>query len=143
MLTVHKSILDVLSRTGDHGQSNSQSLDTDLTLYPTGDAGRLYAERRRRESWFGEQLFWEPSWDILLYLYDAQDAGVSSVSLDRLLRAEFALSKDSIDRWVALLAEKKLIEVKMINGSPIIGLSARGRMSMEGYLEEGRSLAAL
>lgn len=100
----------------------------------TGVAGRLFAERRRRAQWFGPRLFWEPSWDILLYLYGALESGEDQVPIDQFTDLDVAVSPDSIARWIALLRDQDLIVTRPHEGVACLALTANGVRGMSGYL---------
>ena len=72
----------------------------------TARARELLAHRQKRTRWFGEAMFGEPAWDILLLLYVAragQRHTITSVS-------EAAnVSKSTAIRWVGYLAHHQLI----------------------------------
>jgi len=108
-----------------------------------GAAARLYNERRRREQWFGPRLFWEPSWDILLYLYAAHDGGEDIVPVDQLGGLEIAVSPDSIARWIALLRDQDLVAIRAHEGGVCLSLTAHGLRGMSGYLESIAPFPAL
>ncbi|WP_395614008.1 transcriptional regulator [Allosphingosinicella sp.] len=42
-------------------------------------AERLYAERRRRDALFPDELFGEPAWDLLLAMFIARDRGQAMI----------------------------------------------------------------
>lgn len=120
--------------------------DADGLTLPQGVAAQLYCERRRRAAWFSDDLFWEPAWDLLLYLYDASEAGRATVPIDRALQACAAVSEESARRWIHLLTTHDYVtEVAQPGeaGSPRIGMTKRGCEVMTGYLQESRMLAKL
>ena len=106
-----------------------------------GLAAKLYCERRRREHWFKRGMFWEPAWDLLLYLYDAAESGVSSVTVDHIAQASIAVSDDSAGRWIDLLTSSGYIKVLERPGSDgliEVSLTQLGRDAMAGYLRESQ-----
>lgn len=113
---------------------------------PPGLAAHLYCERRRRDAWFGEGLFWDPAWDLLLYLYDACEGGRASVPIDRALQGSAAVSLASARRWIDLLVAEGLVAESARPGcgdQTRIGLTARGRAVMAGFLREAHGRATL
>lgn len=112
----------------------------------TGTAAQLYIERRRRAAWFDAGLFWEPAWDLLLYLYDATESGRGFVTIDRAVKACDAVTESSARRWINLLiAHDYVHETKEAAGSATheLRLSEKGRRAMAGYLREFRTLGQL
>jgi len=109
--------------------------------YPAGAAAQLYCERRRRQKWFGARGFWEPSWDILLYLFDAWETGVVSVAAGQLGCLGIAVSSDSIERWLLALAAQEYVELSGDAEQLRVRLSAHGVATMARYLEEGSRVA--
>lgn len=67
-----------------------------------------YLARRQRDVAFGHELFGEPAWDMLLYLYAAHLRG-EFVATSSLARAS-AVPPTTALRWVAHLEQAKLIE---------------------------------
>lgn len=77
----------------------------------TGDIGEqqvlcLLAARRKRAEIFGDRIFSDPAWDIVLELF-AAELGDRRVRLDDLA----AIAPISVlARWVAVLEERGLVE---------------------------------
>lgn len=67
-----------------------------------------YQARRRREDLLGEDLFGEPAWDMLLYLFAAWLRG-DLVVTSSLVRAS-AVPATTALRWIALLERHDLVE---------------------------------
>jgi hypothetical protein len=102
-------------------------------------ARKLYLERRRRDSWFGQGLFADPAWDILLDLYACEVEGrrvsISDASIAACVPATTSL------RWLGQMEKLGLVQrvsddhdrrrVWMI-------LSEMGRAAVEGYLSGER-----
>ncbi len=99
---------------------------------PTGLAGRLYCERRRREAWFDEGMFWEPSWDLLLYLYDAFESGQLSLSIRSFSNAPFAISEESTARWLELLVVHGYIVIG--DETETVSLTPKATRAIRGFL---------
>ena len=64
----------------------TSSLSDPNLLDPAGDrtavrawAERLYAERRRRDALFPDELFGEPAWDLLLAMFIAREKGQAMI----------------------------------------------------------------
>ena len=108
-----------------------------------GTAARLYCERRRRDRWFGPRMFFEPSWDILLYLFDAYESGEPSVPLTRLFRLDLAVSCESVDRWLDLLVANRLVAIVDDASERSVHLTIFGIVTLTGYLQDVAGLPAL
>ena len=67
-----------------------------------------YLARRSRDSAFGHELFGEPAWDMLLYLYAAHLRG-DFVTTSSLARAS-AVPPTTALRWMAQLEQARLVE---------------------------------
>lgn len=67
-----------------------------------------YWERRNREKLFGADLFGEPAWDMLLYLYSRQLRGVA-VGTSSLARASSVPSTTAL-RWMAVMERSGILE---------------------------------
>lgn len=101
----------------------------------TSLAYHLYGARRDRAKTFGEDLFHEPAWDMLLALYCLPRRGevltVSSLSL----AANVPLTTGM--RW-----QKTLVELGLVQRGPrildrrqvLVALTQQGRLLMEEYL---------
>lgn len=98
---------------------------------------RVQEARKIRAAFFGEDLFGDPAWDILLELYacelSQQRISVSSASAAAGVPATTAL------RWMAVLEEKNLIarDKDPFDARRVwVSLSSHGKMLMDGYLTE-------
>lgn len=114
------------------GNSNAKTLE--LT---EDHIQSLLLVRRARESVFGQDLFSDPAWDILLELYAASLTG-RSVTLADLATAVRA-PVPTIARWIAALKERSLVELSSDPpGSPNlrIGLTAEGSRKMKGLADQ-------
>lgn len=95
---------------------------------------RVQKARKIRSTFFGEDLFGDPAWDILLELYACelrqQRISVSSASAAAGVPATTAL------RWMAILEEKNLVsrENDLLDGRRVwISLTSRGKSLMHRY----------
>lgn len=95
---------------------------------------RVQKARKIRATFFGEDLFGDPAWDILLELYSCelgqQRISVSSASAAADVPATTAL------RWMAVLEEKNLVarEKDPLDGRRVwISLTSHGRLLMDRY----------
>lgn len=95
---------------------------------------RVQKARNVRASVFGEDLFGEPAWDILLELYacelSQQRISVSNTSAAAGVPATSAL------RWMAVLEEKKLIarEKDPLDARRVwVSLTSHGKLLMDRY----------
>jgi DNA-binding MarR family transcriptional regulator len=102
----------------------------------TDIATAILAARRRREDMFGEDLFGDPAWDILLDLYASEARGVrvktSSVG------ALAAISPTTSLRWLDILSERGLVLRTRDTGDGrrvFVQLSASGRNLLEALLD--------
>lgn len=64
--------------------------------------------RRARDEIFGEGLFSDPAWDILLELFAAH-LGRRAMSVAE-LAADIGLPLSTVTRWIAALAEKGIVD---------------------------------
>ena len=102
-------------------------------------AREIYGDRRRRTRFFDEDLFGEPSWDILLDLYLASCEG-------RLVPTTSACIGSGVPpttalRWLRILEAKGLVERRNDNldgRRTFVALSDRGVAAMEGFLSSSR-----
>jgi DNA-binding MarR family transcriptional regulator len=88
--------------------------------------------RRARAGLFGENLFFDPAWDILLELHAAELAG-RDMTLSELIRA-IDIPESTALRWIAALKRRQVIESSPAVGdadSDSIRLSTDARSKME------------
>lgn len=97
----------------------------------------LLIVRRAREAVFGQDLFSDPAWDILLELYAASLSGrdVTLADLAIAIRAPLPTAA----RWIAALKERALVELS--SDSPVspnlrISLTAQGSRKMKGLADQ-------
>lgn len=98
-------------------------------------AQREYANRRRRDTIFGDRIFAEPAWDMLLDLYVQRHLG-RPVSIQSLCIAA-AVPQTTALRWIA-----RLVVTGLATRQPCredqrvvhVALSPRGVAEMEDYL---------
>lgn len=144
MLETEQKIQRLLTTATDEAARAADSAERSGLL--EGVAAELYSERRRRAAWFKEGLFWEPAWDLLLYLFDAHESGRPSVSFERARRACAAVSPTSARRWIDLLATHDYVAQRFLPGraEPVeLRLTAKGIEVMTGYLADARLLARM
>lgn len=99
-------------------------------------AKETYSNRRRRAHYFGEAMFSEPAWDMLLLLYILRDGGRLSVSA---LARETGFSKTTALRWLGYLDSHKLIdrdEHPTDKRVAFVTISLKGKDLLEAYLSE-------
>ncbi len=99
-------------------------------------AAILYEERRRRERFLPGDLFADPAWDLLLYLYIAGSEG-RTVSVSSVCIA-LAIPESTALRWIGLLVDRDLVSRKndeVDEQRGFIALSAEGFLAMRGYFE--------
>ena len=102
-------------------------------------AREIYGDRRRRARFFDDDLFGEPSWDILLDLYLASCEG-------RLVPTTSACIGSGVPpttalRWLRILESKGLVERCSDNldgRRTFVSLSDRGIGAMEAFLSSSR-----
>ena len=101
-------------------------------------ATRLFDERRVRSQHFADsELFLEPAWDILLYLFQVQSKGeaakIEGVSLASGLPTTSAL------RWFEMLESKKLVfaykQEEEEREQIYLRLSPKGLIEMGAFLD--------
>lgn len=111
---------------GGHDGGDGSSLDIAI---------RLRDARRVRVSLFGSALFAEPSWDILLELYIAQEECRTLLAAD--LCVDINMGWPSMMRWLRVLRSEGLLEgyptQPLMENSPIL-ISRMGDEKMVAYL---------
>jgi DNA-binding MarR family transcriptional regulator len=87
--------------------------------------------RRARSRIFGEHLFSDPAWDIILELFAARLGG-KGLSLSELVVA-VGSPASTTTRWVAILTHRGLVETKATatTSGPIVELTTAGGAKME------------
>lgn len=98
--------------------------------------------RRKRSEVFGQGLFSDPAWDILLELFEAELAG-RKTSLSDL--ASIA-PQSTLARWVAALEERQLVLCRrdpLRPGQFEIGLTAECAAKLSAFLKDAPLLARL
>lgn len=88
--------------------------------------------RRARRTVFGEDLFSDPAWDILLELYAAK-LGRRRLSLSELARA-IETPPSTTGRWIAALEDRRLISSAIDPANPSrieIKLTTEGASKMQ------------
>ncbi|MBB5686481.1 hypothetical protein [Sphingobium boeckii] len=96
---------------------------------------RMKDARRIRASLFGAGLFAEPSWDILLEVYIAQEDRRSLLAAD--ICVDINAGWSSVMRWIRVLRSEGLIEgypALPISENTPITLSRKGDEKMVAYL---------
>lgn len=97
----------------------------------------LLIVRRAREAVFGQDLFSDPAWDILLELYAASlnGRGVTLADLAIAIRAPLPTAA----RWIAALKERALVELSSdppVSPNLRISLTAEGSRKMKGLADQ-------
>jgi DNA-binding MarR family transcriptional regulator len=99
-------------------------------------ARQTYTDRRTRAKHFGEAMFGEAAWDMLLVLYMTDIGARQTVSsLARLSGS----SKSTALRWMEYLEERQLIKREphpTDKRSAFVALTEKGREKLEAYLSE-------
>lgn len=90
-----------------------------------GEAERILAYREGRLELFGQDLFGEPAWDILLCGYVANRKGGACLIKD--VEAITRLSSAGIRRWLALLETRGLVQAN--EAAFAITLDAEARLN--------------
>ena len=119
---------DSLTQLSETGEANEASRLAAL-------AREEYANRRRRNRLFGDGVFAEPAWDMLLDLY-VQDHLGRAVSIQSLCVAA-AVPPTTALRWIGRLVDRGLVlrtPSRHDNRVVHVGLTADGRAGMERYL---------
>jgi DNA-binding MarR family transcriptional regulator len=103
---------------------------------------KIVASRRRRDAFFGQGLFGEPAWDLLLELYVAEQAQ-RRVCITRVCEAT-AVAFTTALRWIERLEKDGLVtrKVDVLDRRRIwVMLTDRGSNAMREYLEGIADLA--
>ena len=101
-----------------------------------GRACRLAENRRRRAEWFGDSIYGEPAWEMLLELYVSEGQTRSPVSR---LAKRSGVAKATALRWLDYLQSKRLIDRDSHPTDARISyvqLTDLGRQKLEAYLCE-------
>jgi hypothetical protein len=87
----------------------------------------ILAALRARDDLFGQYLFSDPAWEILLELYAAElgQREISSADFARLIPAPVSVT----ERWVLELCCRGLIELDQSTGFARLGSKARASMT--------------
>jgi DNA-binding MarR family transcriptional regulator len=87
------------------------SSGTDATFLPSGISAQcvegILSSRRKREQIFGNQLFADPAWDILLVLYAFHLGGRCATTMDICKRT--AAPQTTSLRWICRLEREGLV----------------------------------
>jgi hypothetical protein len=106
-------------------------------------ARQAYRDRRRREEIFGDELFGEPAWDILLDLFIAEREG-KRISITSACIGAAAPSTTAL-RWLNILEREGLIAREGDSNDmrrSYVRLTAEAHDKMIDYLGEGSGAAA-
>ena len=98
---------------------------------------QILCARQLRSSIFGQGLFADPPWDIVLILYLAQLRN-ETVPLARLAEAA-SISANAVDRWLAVLDQQGLIErTRSVSDDrePQVELSQKGSSAMRRWFAQ-------
>lgn len=119
--------------------SSSQQGFGAMAASPLQLAKIAYAERRRRDREIaGSEIFGEPAWDLLLFLFIAMQEG-RIVALSTLLDA-IAVPPTTAIRWLKVLETKDFVEPTRQNtdhqGS--VTLSEHGNLTILQFFSERR-----
>jgi len=99
-------------------------------------AREIYAGRRRRARFFASDLFGEPTWDILLDLYIAARENRRVPTTSACIGAH--VPPTTALRWLRILEARGIVEREEDGRDgrrTFVRLSARGLLSMDGYLQ--------
>lgn len=91
--------------------------------------------RHKRRRYFGERLFAEPAWDILLHLYAAELEAREGLPVSALVDAAQVPASAAL-RWVHALEAEGLVAWKTLQADPCqapVNLSKAGRMALDSY----------
>jgi len=97
-------------------------------------AARLLAARQRRSAVFGPvaDSFGEPSWDMLLHLFVAGDAGVRPVRADELFQAG-GVTGNQARMFLDFLAVHRMVRIDGDDERALVTLADAGRGLMAEY----------
>lgn len=140
----HRSIREFLSpesvelRADDHWPTQPPTLEEADLL--RAYAAHLKDARRFRRDIFGEDMFGEPAWEMLLSLY-VVDKDVRRLSVGQLTRAGHAPQTTNL-RWINFLEEQELVRrTKTIHDHRValVELTHHGRNLMDRYFRRARA----
>lgn len=100
---------------------------------------RIIRARRARSGLFGAELFSDPGWDILLWLFVAR-LRQQRLTLGQ-LSTEVALSANLAGRWIDTLEQSDLVRLRSDHndrGQIVVELSVKGAEAMGEWLEVSR-----
>ena len=109
----------------------------DTRLDPVRMAAIIYADRRRREKLWGEGLFGEPAWDMMLELYVA--AGQGNALSTKAVTMGSAVPPTTALRWLETMEKENVIRRFADPGDRrrmCVELSAATHANMTDYLNE-------
>lgn len=115
-------------------RASSRRVEDDAKLPSYRDIQRLIRARRLREEIFGDAMFADPAWDMLLQLY-ASERCQASLTVSALC-AGAAVPPTTALRWIKALEGYGYIERRndhLDRRRVHLSLSARGRELMETY----------
>lgn len=133
-----KSRMETIARMLTAASTTVAEMCADARAPAGGRAAAIYADRRLRESWFRPGMFYDPAWDLMLYLFDAQEQRQAWVSVARAARACRAVSPESAQRWIDLLVDNGYVASRDEAGERALALSGKGVAAMSGYLRGTR-----
>ena len=135
-------IADLLLAMADEvrAQGDTRTLGSKL-LKPAQVAAVMYAQRRERERVFGDKLFGEPAWDMMLELYvSAKQGGALST---KAVIAGSAVPPTTALRWLENMEREGIIRRFSDPGDKrrvCVALTASTHAGMTTYLNETISL---
>lgn len=98
----------------------------------------ILSSRRKRGKYFGERLFAEPAWDILLHLYSAELEARRRLSVESLADAAQVPASTAV-RWIGALEAEGLVSWKPLPvdaGRTLVNLSEAGRTALGSYFRD-------
>lgn len=94
--------------------------------------------RHKRRRYFGERLFAEPAWDILLHLYAAELETREGLPVSALAGAVQVPASTAL-RWIHALKAEGLVAWNTLRANPCqapVNLSKAGRMALDSYFRD-------
>ncbi|WP_156172096.1 hypothetical protein [Aurantiacibacter gangjinensis] len=120
-----------------------QRLDFENEMLLAASAERMYRDRAARRSFFPQELFAEPAWDVLLDLF-AKEVRGQRVPIGKAIAASHAPHATAL-RHINSLVDAEMIERRGNDDDQrvaLLSLTKEARRSMRAYLRSKAAVAA-
>lgn len=117
--------------------ADDRPLNFDDSIKLSRIAKREYVQRLQRSRYFGDDLFSDPAWDMLLDLYISKISGMR-ISVTSLCIASHVAPTTAL-RWIAVLEQQNLLhrsKDSADNRRTWVELTESGALKMENYLRD-------